>query len=177
MEEKSVNQSVYKMLNEGWPKVEKQAPSPQLVRSLFSIYSGRDSELTLMMQYLYQAMVLREQGRSVLSELFDATANDQMQHIRQLGRLICRYGGEPRFISYIGGRGISWSSGSLCYEKSWDNMLHKSIAVERLILKQYKTILNNSVIDSQPKALIERIMKDNEHHISLFEYALNHSSI
>lgn len=173
MEEKFVNNSVYKMLTEGWPKVDKQASNPQLVRALFSVFGGRDSELTLLNQYLYQAMVLREQNNMLLSELFDATANDQMQHIRHLGRLICRYGGEPRFISYIGGRGISWSSGNIYYEKNADRMLDKSILCERQILRQYKTILNSNILDTQPKQLIERIMKDTEHHINLFNTILN----
>ena len=168
-----MNNSVYKMLTEGWPKVNKQASNPQLVRALFSAYSGRDSELTLLNQYLYQAMVLREQNNMFLSELFDAAANDQMQHIRHLGRLICRYGGEPRFISYIGGRGISWSSGNIYYEKNADRMLEKSILCERQVLRHYKSILNSNILDNEPKQLIERIIKDNEHHINLFNTALN----
>ena len=168
-----MNNSVYKMLTEGWPKLDKQAPNPQLVRALFSVYGGRDSELTLFNQYLYQAMVLREQNNMFLSELFDSAANDQMQHIRHLGRLICCYGGEPRFISYIGGRGISWSAGNVYYEKNPNRMLDNSILCERQVLKQYKTILNSNILETQPKQLIERIIKDTEHHINLFNNSIN----
>lgn len=176
MEEKIVNNISYKMLSEGWPNVEKQPPSPNTVRSIFSIYSGRDSELTLMLEYIYNAMVLREQNEGFLSELFDAVANDQMQHLRHLGRLICRYGGEPRFISYIGGRGIPWSSGAIRHEKNINNILYQSINAERLVLNQHKALYNH-MLDSSPKSLISRIMRNHEHHINIFEHALHNSAV
>lgn len=168
-----MNKPVYKIITESWPNIEKQPSSPSLVRALFSLYSGRNSETTLMMQYLYQAMVLHEQGNIALSDIFDAMSNDQIQHIRQIGKLICRHGGEPRFLSYIGGRGIPWSAGSIYYEKNPYKMTEKSLLLENQVLMQYKTILTSNNLCEQAQKLIKRIIKDTENHINTLKHISN----
>ena len=61
-------------------------------------------------------------------------------HLRRLGELIGRYGGNPKLLSFAGGRPHWWSSGVVSYEKDRDKMLRQAIAGEREAIRAYRQL-------------------------------------
>ena len=93
-----------------------------------------------------------------------------MLHLRRVGELIGRYGGNPKLLSFSGGRSHWWSGGAVTYEKDRNKMLRQAIAAERDAIRAYRQLAAR--MEDQPRALIERIIQDEQHHIELFQRAL-----
>lgn len=163
-----MNNCVHNMLMLPWPKVGAQNSNPALVRALFGVYAGAHSELTAASQYFYNSLRLEEDAD--LAELFACIAQNEILHLRRLGELIGRYGGNPKLLSFAGGRPHWWSSGVVSYEKDRDKMLRQAIAGEREAIRAYRQLAAR--MEEQPRALIERIIQDEQHHIELFQRTL-----
>ena len=164
-----MNSRVHHILTDPWPQIGPQQPNPALVRALFPSYAGARGELTATAGYFYNSLLTRDRG---LSELFACVSRDEMRHLEKLGELILQFGGDPRLLSYgAGGRPLWWSSGALPYPREIPVMLRRAIDSERQAIAEYRRL--SAHMDGAPRALIERIIRDEEHHIELFQRAQN----
>lgn len=158
------------MLMDPWPEVGPQKPNRELVRILFDVYAGQGGELTNIAQYFYNSLRAQQADEAEISELFACVSHTEMLHLRKLGQLILQFGGDPRLLSYRGSRAFWWSSGYVNYNGDIRAMLRRSIAGERQAVQTYQQIAAR--MEGAPKALIERILQDEVHHIELFQRAL-----
>lgn len=163
-----MNKTVYRMLNLPWPEVGEQESDRALVRGLFGAYAGAHGELTAVSQYFYNSLTGEQDA--ALADLFALVSQNEMVHLQKLGQLIRLYGGDPRLLSFAGGRPHWWSSGAVSYEKSREKRLRQAIAGEREAVRAYRQLAARMA--PQPRALIERIIQDEQHHIELFQRAL-----
>lgn len=158
------------LLTKPWPKVGRQPGDRALVRELFNVYAGPRGELTAITQYFYNALVTGADGLSELSDLFACVARVEMLHLEKLGELIGLYGGDPRLLSYRDARAQWWSSGIVRYGSDPRRMLREALASEREAAAGYRALA--AQMAPEPRALIERIIADEQHHAALFERAL-----
>lgn len=165
-----MNKCVHNMLMTPWPKVGPQQPNPVLVRALFGAYAGPRGELTAVAEYFYNSLLTGGSGLSNLSELFACVSRTEMVHLEKLGQLILQFGGDPRLLSYANGRPMWWSSGAVTYQGDVPSMLRRAIQGERQACDEYRRLADR--MDGAPRALIERIRQDEEHHVELFQRAL-----
>ena len=163
-----MNKTVYRMLTMPWPEVGALRPDRALVRALFGVYAGAHGELTAVSQYFYNSLTA-DQGDG-LADLFASVARNEMVHLKKLGQLIGRYGGDPRLVGFAGGRAHWWSAGALRYGQGREKMLRQAVAGEREAVRAYRQLAAR--MEPQPRALIERIIQDEQHHIELFQRAL-----
>lgn len=163
-----MNKCVHHMLMLPWPGVGPQKADPPLVRALFGLYAGGRSELTAAAQYFYNSLAVGEDAD--LGELFACVAQNEALHLKKLGQLILQYGGHPRLLSYADGRARWWSAGAVRYESGREAMLRQAIAAERETVRRYRQLTGR--MGPAPRALIERILQDEAHHIELFQRAL-----
>lgn len=167
-----MNSCVHHILTEPWPQIGPQQPNPALVRALFPSYAGARGELTAITGYFYNSLLTGGRGDRGLSELFACVSRDEMRHLEKLGGLILQFGGDPRLLSYgANGRPLWWSSGVLSYPREIPLMLRQAIDSERQAIAEYRRL--SACMDGAPRALIERIIRDEEHHIELFQCAQN----
>lgn len=164
-----MNKCVNYVLTTPWPKVTSQPNNRPLVRALFSLYAGPESELSSITQYFYDSLLTGADGYPDLSDLFGCVSRTGMIHLEQLGKLILAYGGDPRLLSYRGDRPQWWSSGYLTYGRAPRAMLEQAIAGERRAVEGYRAIAGR--MSAEPRAVIQRIIDDERHHIELFERA------
>jgi bacterioferritin len=142
------------------------APDPQTVAMLKDSYAGVHGELTSIAMYIYQ------NGRSVTNDAFANAvlqiAICEMIHLDMLGDAITSLGGDASFDDGH----FYWNASNVNYTSDFREMLNANILAERTAIDTYKKQIalteNKSV-----KALLSRIIKDEELHLRFFSEALN----
>ncbi len=148
-------------------------PDPAIARRLLAAYAGGISELTAVGQYFYNSLLAPLAGARAVGDLFACISRVEMHHLELIGELIIAYGGDPGFLSYQpNGYTVWWSGGNLSYDKPPAKMLQNAIASERAAIADYRRTLSYMTDAPSACALIERIIADEEHHITLFHAAL-----
>lgn len=159
------------LLTKPWPHVGRQPGDRALVRSLFSLYAGPQSMLTAAAQYFYDSLLLDACGEHLLSECTDCLSQTARLHLQKLGQLIVQYGGDPRLLSYYNGSPQWWSGGRLHYTTQPDTILQEAIVGEQERQRACQSLASRMA--PIPRALLERIMLDQSHHIDLLEHILH----
>lgn len=148
-------------------------PNPAVARRLLAAYAGSGGELTAVGQYFYNSLLAPVAGARAVGDLFACVSRVEMHHLELLGELILAYGGDPGFLAYQpNGRTAWWSGSYLSYDKQPAKMLKNAIAGEQAAIADYRRTLSYMQDAPSARALLERIIADEEHHITLFNAAL-----
>jgi bacterioferritin (cytochrome b1) len=158
------------ILNNPWPAIEAQQKNPAAVRQLANLMCGPQSELTDILQYFYNSLILKAQGNEALSELFSCVSVTEMHHLEKLGELIGAYGGDPRLIWYRNGQPNWWYSGFVQARKNEEQMLSAAVSGERMAAQNYRAVASR--LAPNAAAVLNRIAMDEQHHAELFTAAM-----
>lgn len=150
-------------------------PEPQVAgrnlhyaKLLLEDYAGPTSELTAVHQYIYHHFTLEEDYPDV-AELEECISIMEMRHMELLAETILLLGGDPRFW-HIRFRPVYWNASLPFYGKGVCDRLLADIKAEEDAIKQYRKH-QQMIGDPHIKALLERIIVDEEHHLNLFRQA------
>ena len=144
-------------------EVEKSVKSPFEVRLLMPVYGGKGSETTAIMGYIFQSYALADKEPEI-SKCLEQIAISEMRHHDLLGTSIVRLGGVP----YIGDNRGYWQGGYVNYTLNVKEMIDADIAGEKSAITAYKDVIKFSK-NEEVKAMIARIIKDEEIHIETLE--------
>jgi len=143
-----------------YPEV-KGPHDPATVALLKDDYAGANGELTGILQYIFQ------QGRVEDNEAFSNAllqiAIVEMMHLDMLGDAIVALGGNPSFDD---GK-FYWDASKVNYATGLKDMLAANIASEETAIASYErhaALTKNESV----KALLERIVKDEQLHLRFF---------
>lgn len=139
------------------PKVEDK--NRQYARLLLESYAGRISELTSVLQYTYNAIVLNKEYSEV-AEIMRKIADVDKKHLDLLGETILLLGIRPR---YWDSRRRYWRSDNIDYSTKIDDLLARCIVNERLLIRQYNQ-QRRQIKDRYVDALLQRIIIDDRLH-------------
>lgn len=143
-----------------YPKVEADRNLNE-AKLIMPHYSGNMSELTAVLTYCYQNYVTpsyEDVRRAVLG-----VAKCEMLHHKLLGDTIVKLGGYPIMA------GRTYFNGSFVnYTVDPKKFLDQNIAAEQNVILNYERLILNLKTESI-KALIERIILDEELHIEIFK--------
>ena len=140
---------------------------------LLKDYTGINSELTAINQYIYQHFD-KFNIDSEFSETLAEISMVEMKHLELLGETIKLLGVDPKFkfidesCNYL----TYWSSSFVNYTTNVIDMLKNDIEIEKIAIKNYLNhieIINDKFI----KNLLYRIIEDEEKHIECFNLLLN----
>lgn len=131
---------------------------------LMGVYSGACGELTAIMTYAYQSYIT--QKRHELHDTLIGIAKVEMHHHSLLGESIYALGGYP----VMGARNY-WSGSYADYTLNIQNFLKNDIASEQNAILNYERTMLNIETESV-KALIERIILDEQLHIKILTQTL-----
>lgn len=139
--------------------------NPKDAKLLMGVYSGACGELTAILTYAYQGYITQKYHE--LHDTLIGIAKVEMHHHALLGETIYALGGYP----VMGARNY-WNGSYADYTLNIQNFLKDDIASEQnAILNYERTMLN---IDTESvKALIERIILDEQEHIKILTQTLN----
>lgn len=141
--------------------------------------SSADSEIQAISQYLYQHTTI---GNEAISNMLLCVSITEMHHLEMLAELIVELGGKP--IYYNSNRHY-WNTGNiaygdrdiLCLKLDEKDIEDREIIKEKLLLdikaevnaiNGYRFIKSN-IDDKYIKKVLDKIISDEEVHISLFQ--------
>lgn len=135
------------------------------IRMLMELYSGADSELTAIMQYVYQETMLHSCHEDVAKALSEI-AKVEMHHMQLLGMTIRRMGGNPQYIRPC--QKQYWQAGLVNYTCDPCSMLLANLKGELDAVDAYLAVakkLNNRCA----APLLERIAMDEKIHAEILQ--------
>jgi len=150
-----------------YPDVEASGKNIRYANLLLNDYAGPNSELTAITQYFYQYFIVKAKDYD-LSQSLECISIVEMRHMEMLGELITLLGGDPLLRTYSQGRTVYWRGNNISPEKNIQRFLTGNIEAEKKAIAAYRMRIRQ-IQDPKVQALLERIILDEEHHITLFE--------
>lgn len=141
------------------------------LRSVSPAYAGREGELTAILQYVYQSVLLSECGMERAGKLVMDIAVTEMRHLEILATLITKLGAPPVFTACPPYPVGYYSSSCVNYVRTPRLMISADICAERQAIAAYSSMLcklNNPCVAD----VIERIIEDEKVHLCAFENLL-----
>lgn len=156
-------------------KAEKDYPSLdgitedyKTLRAVSPAYAGAKGELTAVLQYVYQSILSEGLGKTEMSKKLLGIAVNEMHHLELLGTAILRLGAPPAFTACLPYPVGYYSASNVNYAKTPCEMIEADITAEREAIADYRRIA--ACVSNEPLIrLIERIIEDEEMHLSAFE--------
>ena len=137
------------------------------VKCIVDDYSGRNGELTAVLQYLYQHYIT-DGVYERISQTLKGIAIVEMRHHAMLGEAIAKMGGDP----IMGGSTCFWSGANVNYTKNPVAFLQHNIMTEKQAVVNHKraaACVKNPTLSE----LMLIIVMYEEVHIKLFEDMLD----
>lgn len=149
-----------------YPEIRVERKNAHYARLLSLAYAGQDSELTAILLYSYGHQVSRGKSPEMLSGVLSHIAMAEMHHLEMLGELIFLLGGDPRFCGPNPRVGIN--TAMLGYASEPAQILRNAIAGEEAAIRLYNDLIKN-INDSCVRAVLKRIIMDEEQHLKVFK--------
>ncbi len=136
------------------------------LRIVTKAYAGREGELSSVLQYVYQSIVLGQRGERELSMLLQRIASEEMRHLQIVGSLITRLGAPPLFTACPPYPVGYYSASCVNYAKETGEMLAADVASEENSVKAYEGMLKE-IENPAAAEVILALMKEEEEHLRL----------
>ncbi len=154
-------------IDKPYPKVIKYNENLKLAEIIHKAYAGVGSELTAVMTYSYQHIIIDERYKD-LKKAMETIAITEMKHLEILGKMIKNLGGIPKYIFRNElNNVIYWDASIVYYNEDIPSLLKNNIMAEKEAIKYYNYILKNAD-NENIKDIIKRIIMDEKNHIAIF---------
>lgn len=150
-----------------YPEVRVAGQNPYYAKLLLEDYAGQVSELSAINQYIYHHFVLEPEYEEV-ADLLSCVALVEMHHLEILAETILMLGVDPRY-RIIEGNDMEryWDATLVFYGTALCDRITADIASEWAAVANYRKH-QQMINDRYIKAILERIILDELHHIKLF---------
>lgn len=154
------------------PEIRVEKANPTYAQILLNDYAGKNGELSAITQYFYQYFITKYQYEDFAKDL-ECISISEMKHMEQLGQLIVLLGGNPLLRTINCGRNTFWCGNNISSTQNIRKFLYENIKAEKIAIQNYRLHISQ-IQDCYVRAVLERIIKDEEHHISIFNNYLNY---
>lgn len=141
------------------------------VRIISPAYADRESEMTAVLQYVFQAFVFNSKGMENFAHTLHRIAVSEMTHLDILGSLICKLGALPVFTSCPPRKFDFYTTAAVSYACEPETMLLCDIRGENEAIRGYEKMLCK-LQSEQIRAVIARIIEDEKLHLQALETML-----
>jgi len=151
--------------NKPYPEIKVEKKSKQIANILSHIYASNESELTVILQYSYQTFILEEEK---IKKILKDIAEVEMHHLKILGTAITKLGLKPLYGTIKNNFFTPWISTNVNYNTNIKQIFQNNIATEKRAIENYeksRKLINDIYI----KALITKIIEDEQLHVKIFE--------
>ena len=147
-----------------YPELCRVTPDYKFGRLVYDAYAGDKSELTTILDYVFEYLTNGENEE--VATFFKMISKQEMKHLELLGEILVSLGLKPYYMSTYGNK---WCSDNVKAEfESLEEMLECNIQMEKEAIKGYQYLINVCENESI-KAVISRIIMDEEMHVQIFE--------
>ena len=151
-----------------YPELVNVEPDYKFGRLVYDSYAGGKSELTTILSYVFQ--YLTNEDTTEVAMFLMMIAKQEMKHLELLGEILVSLGLEPYYMSTYGNK---WCSDNVRTTfRSLEEMLMFNIGSEKEAIQEYKHLMNVCGNESI-KAVLARIIMDEENHVQIFEMLKN----
>lgn len=154
-------------LDEPYPEVKVQGKNLYYASLLQDDYAGYVSEFTAISQYLYHHYYF-DQVDEELGKLLEGISIIEMHHFEMLAELIIMLGGDPRIGGTYSTNYQYWDGSFPAYGHTLCERLQLDMKAERDAIRAYRHHIR-LIQDPYVQAVLKRIIKDEEHHLELFQ--------
>lgn len=154
-----------------YPEIKVAGPNDYYAFLLLSDYSGLVSEMTAINQYLYHHLWFEEGNKDEIADLLKGISIVEMHHLEMLAEMIILLGGDPKYIGGLSENFSFWCADYVYYGCGLVDRLEADIQAEQNAIKNYSEHIA-IIKDPYIQAVLRRIIKDERHHLRLFEEAL-----
>lgn len=155
-------------LNIPYPPAKADGVNIYFASLLTNDFAGPVGELSAVTDYTFQALVTPDQS---IASLVSGISKVEMHHLQLIGQLIVSLGGNPRFAVQNGCGTCFWNGQLIGYATNPRDYLREDIKNEKATIENYRNRIEQ-ISDNGVRAVLERIIKDEEHHIDLYGQAL-----
>lgn len=142
-----------------------------ILRALSPAYAGREGELTAVLQYVYQSVLLDGCGKTEEAATILKIAIEEMGHLEKIGSILVSLGVPPVYTACPPYPVAYYSAANVDYVKSLPQMMEADIRAEKGAIAYYTRILR-TIDDESVCAAIREIRADEERHLATFEEIL-----
>lgn len=152
------------MPNSGPASVQIPEPTYTYATWLYEAYAGKDSELTAITTYLYQAVIL---DRPEFDALLRPIAYDEMRHLEKLALALRHLGVDPKYGALSSGHWLDWRSRFVDYTSDLCALLDSNIEHEAKDHREYLELAEKIPIP-EIQCILTEMAADEERHYHLF---------
>jgi len=152
-------------IKEPYPEIVNAEPNRETVCILKNLFTSRKSELTAVLQYAFQS-VIADITNPEIAEILEEISIVEMMHLHLLMHATTKFGGVPRYEDC---QGNYFNSNAVYTSTKLKEMLEANIIAEKQAIEEYKKAASR-VENESLKNLFNRIIKDEEQHIKVFNY-------
>ncbi len=138
------------------------------LRIISPAYAGREGELTAILQYVYQSIMLDGFGMKAAAKTLEEIAATEMHHLQILGTLIRCLGAPPVFTNCPPYPVGYYSSSCVNYTKTPKAMIAVDLCSEKNAVLCYESMIKR-LQNERVKEILKRIVADEEVHIKALE--------
>lgn len=160
--------SIKVRVDKPYPKIVGATNEPMTVSILKNLASARTSELSAVLQYIYQSVVA-DKTMSDIADILEEIGIVEMTHLDMLMHAITDFGGIPK---YEDSNGYQFNTNYINYNTKLKDMLNNNIVAEQKAIDKYREGIRR-VRNESLKNLFARIIEDEEQHIKVFKYLLD----
>ncbi len=140
-------------------------------RIISPAYADRGSEMTAILQYVFQAIVLQKQGLEEYAKTLERIAITEMHHLEILGSLLYQLGVLPVFSSCPPRKFDFYSTSAVSYACDVHKMILDDILGETQAIYTYEEMIRK-LKNEKVAAIIERIVLDEKLHLETLKNIL-----
>lgn len=134
-------------------------------------YCGAVSEMSAITQYINSQNRISCED-CTLAKTILGIAVAEMMHLQKLGELIWLLGGKVDYVARYQNGPKMWSPSCLVLPETARQMLLEEIVSEQDAIKQYRVHMNR-IQDDCINAVLDRIIADEEYHITMLQILLD----
>ncbi len=150
-----------------YPSLDSIEPDAISAKIISPAYSGQESELTAVMQYVYHHFYFEEGWEEIANGLMKI-AIAEMEHFEILGKLLLKLGVDPVYTWCPPLKWNFYNTGNVSYTKTPQKMLMDDITGELLAIKEYEKMLS-CLQNEEVSAVIARIILDEQLHVKILK--------
>ena len=147
----------------------------EVIAKIKRAYADRRSEMTSVMQYMYQHFVLGSaEMLGNISHAMEEISVAEMEHYELLAKILVKCGVDPRNCVYIDNN-IDicdyWKASFVNYTRDFINIFEENIKLEQAGINSYLELIQMTDNENL-KEIVERIIEDERSHIAYFKSVL-----
>ena len=153
-----------------YPPIKVEKSNLKYAQLLNISLAAASSELTSVTQYLYQKWIFKADYHET-AKIIGKIAEMEMRHMQILGELIVLLGGNPMYCAVKNRKLSVWNGNMVCYATDPRQAMLENIVLEQAAINTYNEQIA-LIEDDCIKAVLERIILDEESHSQIFNQIL-----